>query len=78
MIEGLQSNQVKISSASHNEIDGLVQERRNSTALAMELWLSCINSSWYDIAIHQTFNALMSEQNAKHFAGKFLKIHFVI
>ena len=26
-----------------DEIDGLVQERRNSSALAMELRLSCIN-----------------------------------
>ena len=30
------------------DIDGLVQERRNSSALAMELRLSCTNSSiWY-------------------------------
>ena len=28
----------------HEHIHGLVQERRNSSALAMELWLSCINS----------------------------------
>ena len=28
---------------SHYDIDGLVQERRNSSALAMELRLSCIN-----------------------------------
>ena len=29
-------------------IDGLVQERRNSSALAMELCLSCINpSTWF-------------------------------
>ena len=29
-------------------IDGLVQERRNSSALAMELRRSCINQSiWY-------------------------------
>ena len=27
------------------DIDGLVQERRNSSALAMELRLSCTNSS---------------------------------
>ena len=32
----------------HKEIDGLVQERRNSSALAKELRLSCINPSiWY-------------------------------
>ena len=31
-----------------DKIDGLVQERRNSSALAMELRLSCINpSKWY-------------------------------
>ena len=30
---------------SENHIDGLVQERRNSSALAMELCLSCINPS---------------------------------
>ena len=30
---------------SNANIDGLVQERRNSSALAMELRLSCINPS---------------------------------
>ena len=30
-------------------INGLVQERRNSGALAMELRLSCINSLMYDL-----------------------------
>ena len=29
-------------------IDGLVQERRNSSVLAMELRLSCTNPSIYD------------------------------
>ena len=29
----------------HHQIDGLVQERRNSSVLAMELRLSCTNSS---------------------------------
>ena len=35
---------------SYYNIDGLVQERRNSSALAMELRLSCTNPSilWYD------------------------------
>ena len=28
-----------------DNIDGLVQERRNSSALAMELHVSCINTS---------------------------------
>ena len=39
------------------EIDGLVQERRNSSALAMELRLSCTNpSKWCtqsDHVVHQ-------------------------
>ena len=30
---------------SYRDIDGLVQERRNSSALAMELRLSCTNQS---------------------------------
>ena len=32
----------------HHYTNGLVQERRNSSALAMELCLSCINH-WYEI-----------------------------
>ena len=33
-----------------HKVDGLVQERRNSSALAMEFRLSCINSSqWYGL-----------------------------
>ena len=39
-------------------IDGLVQERRNSSALAMELCLSCTNPSIYDTRtafIHKIF-----------------------
>ena len=37
----------------HSHIDGLVQERRNSSALAMELRLSCINpSTWCLIPCH--------------------------
>ena len=32
----------------HNSFDGLMQERRNSSALAMELRLSCTNTSvWW-------------------------------
>ena len=31
----------------YGHIDGLVQERRNSSALAMELSLSCTNASIY-------------------------------
>ena len=34
-------------------IDGLVQERHNSSALAMKLHLSCINSLWPSDAIWQ-------------------------
>ena len=44
-----------IALSSHNtdqHIDGLVQERRNSSALAMELHLSCTNPS---ISLHQMF-----------------------
>ena len=33
--------------------DGLVQERRNSSALAMELRLSCTNPSIYNIHLYQ-------------------------
>ena len=36
---------VQVSVGTKIRIDGLVQERRNSSALAMELRLSCTNSS---------------------------------
>ena len=36
------------------QIDELVQERRNSSASAMELRLSCINSSWDALTPIQT------------------------
>ena len=36
----------------HSHIDGLVQERCNSNALAMELLLSCTNPSIYDTIEH--------------------------
>ena len=36
-------------------IDGLMQERRNSHALAMELRLSCINPSIYGMWRHRKF-----------------------
>ena len=36
------------------EIDGLVQERRNSIANALELRLSCTNSSKWFLIIHKT------------------------
>ena len=35
----------------HYDMNGLVQERRNSSALAMELRLSCTNPSIYNIAL---------------------------
>ena len=38
-------------------INGLVQERRNSSALAMELHLSCTNPSIYCLAITRTNSA---------------------
>ena len=34
------------------QVDGLVQERRNSIALAMELRLSCSNPSKYDFLLY--------------------------
>ena len=36
----------------HHNIDGLVQERRNSSALAMELRLSCTNPLTFGLMIH--------------------------
>ena len=44
-------------------IDGLVQERRNSSALAMELRLSCTNQSIYRLASYMvtTSNPLEME-----------------
>ena len=38
-------NNTSSTERSHNHFDGLVQERRNSIALAMELRLSCTNPS---------------------------------
>ena len=35
-----------VMSFSRYQIDGLVQERRNSTANALELRLSCIETKW--------------------------------
>ena len=32
-----------------SHVDGLVQERRNSIALAMELYFSCTNPSGYKV-----------------------------
>ena len=37
-------------------IDGLMQERRNSSALAMELRLSCLNPSIYKIVCYRYFD----------------------
>ena len=40
-----------------DQVDGLVQERRNSTALAMELHLSCTNPSKYSLpSMRKHFN----------------------
>ena len=46
----------------HWNIDGLVQERRNSSALAMELRLSCTNPSIYTVTwnMWQAFQSLIS------------------
>ena len=38
--------------ANECHVDGLVQERRNSTALAMKLRLSCTNPSMYGFQLH--------------------------
>ena len=42
----------------HLHIDRLMQERRNSSALAMELHLSCINPSIYDSSSNKYFQFL--------------------
>ena len=39
---------LKSSECDNTYVDGLVQERRNSSVLAMELHLSCINPSMLD------------------------------
>ena len=41
-----------------DESDGLVQVRHNSSALAMELHLSCTNPLKYDVTWPQHFNYL--------------------
>ena len=44
-----------VTSRQGEDIDGLVQERCNSSALAMELCLSCTNPSiWYQQKRHKT------------------------
>ena len=54
-------NQLMISADSSTttvvHIDGLVQERRNSSALAMELHLSCTKPSISDVAFPDVFKA---------------------
>ena len=45
VVEQLAPNQADLTMRRSGQIDGLVQERRNSSALAMELRLSCINPS---------------------------------
>ena len=42
------AGKVPTKSRSYIHIDGLMQERRNSSALAMELRLSCTNPSIWD------------------------------
>ena len=42
-VEETKKNGKKTANKSHTQTNGLVQERRNSSALAMELRLSCIN-----------------------------------
>ena len=50
-IEPVTQSKYIISFCSLCYIDGLVQERRNSSALAMELRMSCTNPSIYAIYI---------------------------
>ena len=73
-----------------NYTDGLVQERHNSSALAMELRLSCTNplilSCWRDMvsAISQfkgwyiaKLNTLRLKQNGRHFADNIFECIFM-
>ena len=59
-----------------NYIDGLVQERRNSIADALELHLSCTNSSIFaqvksiQLELVYTFFNTSSEQNGYYFVNK--------
>ena len=48
----------------HDDINGLVQERRNSSALAIELRLSCINPS---ILSHKKFFAYLVHTQAIYY-----------
>ena len=64
-------------------VDGLVQERRNSSALAMELRLSCTNPSMYTIITHfhnNTFPHIITSrphQNGGHLADNISKSNFM-
>ena len=49
-------------------IDGLVQERRNSSALAMELRLPCTNPP--------IFKSSTPGQDGHHFGRRYLQMHF--
>ena len=49
-----------LQSICHTYIDGLVQERRNSSAVAMELRLSCTNPLIYVDAFSDCFNEIES------------------
>ena len=48
-------------------IDGLVQERRNSSALAMELRLSCINPSTWSCHNNYWINTFIKIQDGDTF-----------
>ena len=58
-------------------IDGLVQERRNSSALAMELRLSCTNPSLSTNTSSLVINTWEFEQNGQHFADVNFKCVFL-
>ena len=69
-----------------NDIDGLVQERRNSSALAMELHLSCINPSIWNrhiivllwlLLLTTKINSSPPGQNGRHFTDDNFKCIFM-
>ena len=49
-------------------IDGLIQERRNTSALAMDLRLFCTNSStWHILVISHRLNSARAHDNDEHY-----------
>ena len=54
----------------HYDFDGLVQERRNSSALTMESHLSCINSSIWTLQQRADLIKILFYQYRKSYCGK--------